>query len=77
MRTCQQLKPGEQAKIVDVTGDAALRSRFAALGLRPGNQISLIRRAPLGCPIEVAVRHTHIALRAEDAAKIQVSPLPL
>lgn len=73
MRTCQQLKPGEHAKIVDVAGDIALRSRFSALGLRPGSDISLVRRAPLGCPVEVAVRHTHIALRAEDAAKIHVA----
>lgn len=72
MRTCKELRPGELARIVQVDGDVALRSRFSALGLKPGNQVEVVRRAPMGCPIEVAVNHTHIALRAADARHIQV-----
>lgn len=65
MRTCKELRPGETAKIVSIDGDASLQSRFSALGLRPGSAVELVRRAPLGCPIELAVNHTHIALRAD------------
>ncbi len=71
---CTDLLPGEQAVIASLGGNPALRARLQALGVRPGLRIKVIRRAPWGCPIEVEVRHVHLALRCEDAAAILIAP---
>lgn len=73
-RTCAELAAGERAMVVRLAGDPALRGRLRALGIRPGLPLTVIRRAPWGCPIEVAVRHVHLALRREDAEAILIAP---
>lgn len=60
--------------VVRLAGDPALRGRLRALGIRPGLPLTVVRRAPWGCPIEVAVRHVHLALRREDAEAILIAP---
>jgi ferrous iron transport protein A len=73
-RHCTDLQPGEQAVIASLGGSPALRARLQALGIRPGLQLKVVRRAPWGCPIEVEVRHVHLALRREDAEAILITP---
>lgn len=46
--------------------------RFTALGLTVGATVKFIRRAPIGDPIEIQVRRTHIAIRCKDARLISV-----
>jgi Fe2+ transport system protein FeoA len=45
-------------------------------GLRPGVRVTLVRRAPLGCPLEVAVDGTRFALRRVSARGVRVIPDP-
>ena len=74
MPTLDQLRPGDQAKISQyLIASSPRRRRLLALGLVPGCQFEVLRRAPLGDPIEVRVRHTRLALRREEAAVLAVS----
>ncbi|MDH4477966.1 MAG: FeoA family protein [Verrucomicrobiaceae bacterium] len=50
-------------------------TRLRELGLVPGAQVEVIRRAPLGEPIEIRLRESHIAMRNADAAFIAVLPI--
>ena len=50
--------------------------RLREMGFMPGARLRLVRRAPLGDPIEVEIGGTHLALRHADAALIQVRIIP-
>lgn len=50
--------------------DATYRRRLLALGLTQGAELSIVRIAPLGCPVQVEVRGTHLALRKEEACHL-------
>ena len=49
-------------------------TRLRELGLVPGTKIRLVRRAPLGDPIEVAVRGSRFAMRRSEARCIEIQP---
>ncbi|MBK9973323.1 MAG: ferrous iron transport protein A [Planctomycetes bacterium] len=70
-RTLAQLKPGDIARVSDVTGDAALTQRILEMGILPGNDVQLVRVAPLGDPMEFAVLGYRISLRKSEAACVQ------
>jgi Fe2+ transport system protein FeoA len=54
------------------TGQIGL-TRLREMGLVPGAKVEMIRRAPLGEPIEIRVRGSNIAMRNRDAAHIEIS----
>lgn len=49
-------------------------TRLRELGLVPGTRLRVIRRAPLGDPIEVSVRGSRLAMRRSEARRIEVTP---
>ena len=53
-------------------GNAGL-TRLRELGLTPGARVMVVRRAPLGEPIEITVRGSHLAMRNHEAAHILVT----
>ena len=67
-----QLELGESAALgeMDLPDNAA--GRLQEMGLLPGAAVRMIRRAPLGCPIEFEVGGARLALRRADAAQIFV-----
>ena len=68
-----KLPAGTHARIERyLSPDPALR-RFRELGMLPGTMVSVVRRAPLGDPIEVAVGASLLSIRGEYAALISVS----
>ncbi len=71
-RTLAQLKPGETARVLDVSGDAALAQRILEMGILPGHDIQLVRVAPLGDPMEFSVLGYRISLRKSEAACVSV-----
>jgi len=73
-RTLDQLVPGERAAIVALDSDPVVARRLMELGLVPGTTIELVRRAPLGDPIELSVRGVHLSLRRSEASRIHVAP---
>lgn len=70
--TCADMVPGQAGTITDIAADTALAGRLKALGIKPGLHLTVVRRAPWGCPIEVAIRNVHLALRREDADAIRI-----
>lgn len=69
-----RLEPGDRGRIVRVDGDPAIARRLMELGFVAGTDVNVLRRAPLGDPIELAVRGVHLYLRKTEAAHIHVAP---
>lgn len=62
------LAPGEQGRICGYRkGDKLYRQRLLAMGLTPNTSFTLIRRAPLGDPIEIRIRGFLLSLRKSEA----------
>ena len=70
--TLHHTPPGGHARIRRLSGDPAVRERLAELGLTPGQRVRLLRRAPLGCPLEVLVRGYRLAVRRDEADAVEV-----
>ena len=68
--TLDNLAIGESARLITVSGDAALRRHFLDMGLTPDTVVTLIKKAPMGDPLEIFVRGYELTLRKEDAALI-------
>lgn len=71
-KTLEQCKIGESGKIVGVGGEGRLRRRLFDMGVTPGAEVTLRRRAPLGDPIEVTLRGYELTLRRTEAALVTV-----
>jgi len=67
-----QLKVGEKAKIVKVIDTGILKRKLLDMGLVKEEKIKVKKVAPLGSPIDVLVKNTHLSLRKEEAEKILV-----
>lgn len=71
--TLDQLENGKDAIITSVGGEGALRNHFLDMGLTPGTEVTLIKRAPMGDPIELMLRGYNLTLRVADAAQIEIT----
>ena len=67
-----ELKAGETATITSVMGTGALRQHFLDMGLIPEAEITLVRFAPLGDPIEFRIHGYELTLRLDDARNIEI-----
>lgn len=74
MKTLADLEPGHWGVIVKVGGDRDLRLRLMQLGLLAGERIQVVRHAPFGDPLEIALRGSHLSLRRENAREILIEP---
>jgi len=70
--TLDLLEPSQGGRISRVEGDAAIARRLMELGLVPGTDVHVVRRAPFGDPIELVVRRVHLSLRRSEARLIHV-----
>lgn len=70
-----EMKIGSQGRIVKVGGEGALRDRFLDMGLTPKTLVKVIKKAPLGDPIEITLRSYELTLRMADADKIEVEEI--
>jgi ferrous iron transport protein A len=70
--TLDALSIGESGIILSLEAGPSLGHRLAALGLRAGKTVRLIRRARFGGPFHVRVGTTDLMLRAPDARRVQV-----
>ena len=75
MELLQNIPIGEEFRVVAVTGDGATAQRVRELGLIPGAVVRVVRRAPFGGPMEVALERRHFGLRLDKGMSIQVEPL--
>ena len=74
--TLDQIPCGKSARICDVTGDDTLAIRLMEMGLIEGEEIELLGAAPLGDPLEFSIRGYRLSLRANEARRVVVEPLP-
>lgn len=72
VRALDTLRPGESSVIVSIEGDPAVARRLMEMGLVPGTSVEIIRRAPLGDPVELRVRRTHLSIRRSEAERVRV-----
>ena len=72
MKLLSQLKIGEKATVVAVHGEGAVRRRLFDMGITPGAEVYLRKKAPLGDPIEIALRGYELTLRKAEAAHVEV-----
>lgn len=71
-RRLSDLETGEKAVIIKVVGAGATRRRMLDMGLVRGAEITVIRRAPLGDPIEFRLKGYNLSLRREEAKNVLV-----
>lgn len=72
LNTLSQLPAGTTARIASLSGGRSSLTRLRELGLVPGTLVTVVRRAPLGEPIEISVRGSRLAMRNHEAAHIQL-----
>ena len=72
MMTLRELKIGQSAVIRAVGGEGALRQHFLDMGVIPGAEVTVVKFAPLGDPMELEIHGYELTLRLEDAAQIEV-----
>lgn len=66
---------GKSAVIVSVGGTGALRQHFLDMGLIQGVEVTVVKYAPMGDPIEIKIHDFELTLRKEDAQKIEVKEI--
>ena len=72
MRTLSQVKVGETARVVKLHGEGALKRRIMDMGITKGVELYIRKVAPLGDPMEIAVRGYELSLRRADAEMVEV-----
>jgi ferrous iron transport protein A len=74
--TLKDLAVGERGRVAGYSeGGRAYRKKLLAMGLTPGIELSVVRVAPMGDPVEVRVRGTSVSLRKGEAEALHVERL--
>ncbi|MBQ2061512.1 MAG: ferrous iron transport protein B [Oscillospiraceae bacterium] len=74
--TLKELGVGKSALICTVGGDGALRQHFLDMGVIPGTEVTLVKYAPMGDPMELLIHGYELTLRLADAEKIVIEEIP-
>ncbi len=74
--TLKELKEGQSARIESVGGQGALRQHFLDMGVIPGAEVTVVRFAPLGDPMELQIHGYELTLRLAEADQIQITLIP-
>ena len=72
VRTLNSLQPGETAIVDQFKAKLPLQSRLVEMGILPGVELRLVKKAPFNGPLEFKIRGYHILLRWKDAGQILV-----
>ena len=70
-----ELKIGQCARITSVGGEGALRQHFLDMGVIPGAEVTLVKLAPMGDPMELQIHGYELTLRVADAGEITIDPI--
>ena len=73
MATLREIKPGQTARVEALGGDGALRQHFLDMGVIPGTEITVVKLAPMGDPMELRLHGYELTLRLADAEQITVT----
>ena len=72
MATLKEAKVGETVTVRKLNGEGAIKRRIMDMGITKGTEIYIRKVAPLGDPIEVAVRGYELSLRKADAEMVEI-----
>jgi ferrous iron transport protein A len=72
VKKLSDLSPGDRGRVTKMGGDADALRRLMEMGLMRGTTVEVVRRAPLGDPLEVKVRGFMLTLRRSEAEHIEV-----
>jgi ferrous iron transport protein A len=75
VRSLDRIVPGSRAVVHDIKAEDSFTRSLLELGLVPGTEIEVVRRAPLGDPIELVVRGSHFSIRRREARRILVQAI--
>ena len=70
--TLKDINIGESCVVTRVGGEGALRQHFLDMGIIPGAEVSVVKYAPLGDPVELMIHGYQLTLRLDDAGQIEV-----
>ena len=73
--TLKDLAIGKSAVITEVGGDGALRQHFLDMGMIPGAEVTVVKLAPMGDPMELQLHGYELTIRLADAEKIGIDPV--
>ena len=73
--TLRELEPGKSAIVQTVGGEGALRQHFLDMGVIPGAEVTVIKYAPMGDPMELKIHGYELTLRLSDAAQIGIEEI--
>ena len=73
--TLDELKIGKSAIVTTVGGQGALRQHFLDMGLIPGANVTVIKYAPMGDPVELMIHGYELTLRLAEASEIGIRPI--
>ncbi len=71
-QTLDFIEPETSVKVLKVTGNKSSRKRILDMGLTPGTRVEVIRRAPLGDPVEFKLKGYNLSLRKKEAETVLV-----
>lgn len=72
MKLLSQFEIGEKGVIKCVLGEGAVRRRLFDMGITPGAEVYLRKKAPFGDPIEISLRGYELTLRKAEAAQVEM-----
>ena len=72
MKLLSELRVGESGVVTTVNGEGAIRRRLFDMGITPGVEVYLRKKAPLGDPLEISLRGYELTLRKAEASLVQV-----
>lgn len=70
--TLKELPIGKTATVRTVGGEGALRQHFLDMGIIPGAEVTMVKYAPMGDPVEVRIHSYELTLRLDDAGRIEI-----
>ena len=73
--TLKELEIGKSAVITTVGGQGALRQHFLDMGVIPGAEVTMVKYAPMGDPMELMIHGYELTLRLADADQIDIEPI--
>ena len=73
--TLKELEIGKSAVIKTVGGEGALRQHFLDMGMIPGAEVTVVKLAPMGDPMELQIHGYELTLRLAEADQIEIDPI--
>ena len=73
--TLKELERGKSAVVTQVGGEGALRQHFLDMGMSPGAEVTVVKFAPMGDPMELQIHGYELTLRLAEAEQIEIKPI--